>query len=244
MMPQGQQGQQRPPSGFQQQGQFPPPQFQQPHPFQQQGRPAVINDIRFTADRPINGLAKIHSIVAPKETTEKDIRKHLTTYEAYAITPTVDDDAKKDKDSKKRSAFTKDKKSDSKKETWTKALIVQEVLSPDAIAKAIKKLDEREDVAKKLRELGQNQRTQVSNVLDEKILQDRDIQFAWEIAQLHRDLKKDSSGNNKTKCITLYLKRAPKPDVDPMEIMRRREMQKLQQQQNAEHNRQIGRAHV
>ena len=137
----------------------------------------------------------------------------MTTYEAYAITPTVDDDAKKDKDSKKRSAFTKDKKSDSKKETWTKALIVQEVLSPDAIAKAIKKLDEREDVAKKLRELGQNQRTQVSNVLDEKILQDRDIQFAWEIAQLHRDLKKDSSGNNKTKCITLYLKRAPKPEI-------------------------------
>ena len=110
---------------------------------------------------------------------------------------------------------------------------VQQFFDKKDIETTIKRLDAKDSATKKMKELGPNQTAQISYILDNKLLQDRDPQFEWIVAQLERDFyPADRNGKKFTRSITVYLKRWPKDNVDCMDLVQRRKMQERQHLEN------------
>lgn len=170
--------------------------------------------------------------------SEKDIRKMLTTYEAFTILPSGEEKSDKKKETGLKKKSESDKKT-VKKERWAEVIINAESFSQDAMAKSIKKLEDKEAVTSKMKKLFPNQHSQITHLLDGKVGTERDFMFEWTLAQLDQDFTpvNPRTGKKQTKSITLYLMRAPKKDTDCREILRSREARKQQDAQQAAFNR-------
>ena len=164
-----------------------------------------------------------------KRKTEKDFRNELTIYEVYKISPSKILGSEKKEMTEKDKKDKKDKGTSEKKGSWTEALQIQQFFKKKDIETTIKRLDARDSATKKMKELGPNQTAQISYILDNKMLQDRDRQFEWIVAQLERDFyPADKNGKKFTRSITVYLKRCPKDNVNCMDLVQRRKMQERQ----------------
>ncbi|OBT76957.1 hypothetical protein VF21_04162 [Pseudogymnoascus sp. 05NY08] len=209
----------------------------------QQGGPIPA----YRPDTVINASTRIHDIRPEKTESESFCKKQLTSYEVYTILPNNDDDGKDSKGSKgnKDSKSSKDKKKDKddakpkKRERWAKVTINQESYPTENIIKTIQKLDAGKlSIAEKKAKLFPNQSMQVTNILDGKIMTEREGQFfEWVLAQLHREESTNSkTGNKETTSMTIYLKRAPLPHIDVIQLYRERQermrMQAFQRQQH------------
>ncbi|KFZ23208.1 hypothetical protein V502_02309 [Pseudogymnoascus sp. VKM F-4520 (FW-2644)] len=242
-----------------------PQQPQQPR--QQQYAPAPVYQQNFQqggpvpayrADTVINASTRIHDIRPEKTESESFCKKQLTSYEVFTLLPSNDDDGKDSKGSKgnKDSKDSKDKKKDNwsgwgskdgkdkddskskKRERWAKVTINQESYPTEQIIKTIQKLDAGKlSITEKKARLFPNQSTQVTNILDSKIMTEREGQiFEWVLAQLHREESTNSkTGKKETTSMTIYLKRAPLPGVDVIQLYRERQerarLQALHRQQ-------------
>ena len=176
-------------------------------------------------------IGTTHSITPTKQKTAEDYRKEFTQYEAYFLEPTIDEKEPMDKESSAKTKGT----------TWTRARVTKYSLSSDVIATKVKKLDAKESVAKKISELGTNQRTRVGDVLQERLIHDRDLQFEWTIAQLEGSYNVDKKGKKSTKSFTVYLKRSPRLDVDCEDLYYRLLTHRQQQSQDERHHRMMQR---
>ena len=202
--------------------------------------------------------------IRPEESlSESFCKKQLTSYEVFTLLPSNDDDSEDSKGSKgnkdsKDSKDSKDKKKDSwlgwggkdgkdkddtkskKRERWAKVTINQESYPMEQIIKTIQKLDAGKlSIIEKKARLFPNQSTQVTNILDNKILAEREGQFfEWVLAQLHREESTHSeTGKKMTTSMTIYLKRAPLPGIDVIQLYRARQeptlMRAMQRKQAA-----------
>lgn len=209
----------------------------------QQGGPVPA----YRPDTVINASTRIHDIRPEKTESESFCKKQLTTYEVFTLLPNNDDDGKDSKGSKgnKDSKGSKDKKKDKddskskKRERWAKVTINQESYPTENIIKTIQKLDaDKLSIAEKKAKLFPNQSMQVTSILDDKIMTEREGQFfEWVLAQLHREQSTNSkTGNKETTSMTIYLKRAPLPHIDAIQLYRERQermrMQAFQRQQH------------
>ncbi|KFY70996.1 hypothetical protein V499_08809 [Pseudogymnoascus sp. VKM F-103] len=208
----------------------------------QQGGPIPA----YRPDTVINASTRIHDIRPEKTESESFCKKQLTSYEVFTLLPNNEDDGKDSKGSKgnKDSKSSKDKKKDKddskskKRERWAKVTINQESYPTENIIKTIQKLDAGKlSIAEKKAKLFPNQSMQVTNILDNKIMTEREGQFfEWVLAQLHREESTNSkTGNKETTSMTIYLKRAPLAHIDAIQLYRERQermrMQAFQRQQ-------------
>jgi len=209
-----------------------PQQTPQQQQYQSQ-RPAYRDGPTYRQDTFINSSTRISDIRPEKTESEDFCRKQLTSYEVFTVLPGGDDDsAKVAKDKKKetRSSWgSKDKEKDGKtpkkRERWAKVQINQESFPREEIVKAIKRLDAGRSVTEKKAKLYPNQSTQVTRILDDKIMAEREPQlFEWVLAQLHREeATNPNTGRKETTSMTLYLKRAPLAAVDTIALYRARQ---------------------
>ena len=229
-----------------------PPQAQQAQQPRQQFGPVYQQNFQQGSSAPayrpdtfINASTRIHDIRPEKTESESFCKKQLTTYEVFTILPSLDDGGKDSKESKgnKDSKDSKDKKKDirigwggkdkdkddkksKKRERWAKVQINQESYPTEQIIKMIQKLDASHlSVAEKKARLFPNQSTQVTSILDNKIMTEREGQFfEWVLAQLHREESTNSkTGKKETTSMTIYLKRAPLPGIDVIQLYRERQ---------------------
>ncbi|ELR09750.1 hypothetical protein VC83_05728 [Pseudogymnoascus destructans] len=220
----------------------------------QQGAPVPA----YRADTVINSSTRIHDIRPEKTESESFCKKQLTSYEVFTLLPSNDDDGKDSKGSKGKKD-SKDKKKDNwsgwggkdgkdgkdkddskskKRERWAKVTINQECYPTEQIIKTIQKLDAGKlSTAEKKSKLFPNQSTQVTNILDDNIKNEREFNsFEWVLAQLHREESTNSkTGKKETTSMTVYLKRAPLPHIDVIQMYRGRQervrLQAFQRQQ-------------
>ncbi|OBT42721.1 hypothetical protein VE00_07248 [Pseudogymnoascus sp. WSF 3629] len=249
-----------PPVNRPQQAQQPrQPMYQQP---QQPRQPMYQQDFQpgdpvpaYRPDTFINASTRIRDIRPEKTESASFCKKQLTTYEVFTILPSNDDDGKDSKGSKGKKD-SKDKKKDNwsgwggkdgkdkddskskKRERWAKVTINQESYPTEQIINMIQKLDASKlSIAEKKAKLFPNQSTQVTNILDDKIKNERESNsFEWVLVQLHREESTNSkTGKKETTSMTIYLKRAPLPHLDVMQMYRERQervrMQAFQRQQ-------------
>ena len=209
----------------------------------------------YRPDTFINASTRIRDIRPEKTESESFCKKQLTTYEVFTILPSNDDDGKDSKGSKGKKD-SKDKKKDNwsgwggkdgkdkddskskKRERWARVTINQESYPTEQIINMIQKLDAGKlSIAEKKAKLFPNQSTQVTNILDDKIKNERESNsFEWVLVQLHREESTNSkTGKKETTSMTIYLKRAPLPHLDVMQMYRERQervrMQAFQRQQ-------------
>lgn len=230
-----------------------PQQPQQPQQPRQQYPPTYQQNFQqggsvpsYRADTVINSSTRIHDIRPEKTESESFCKKQLTSYEVYTLLPSNDDDGKDSKGSKGNKDFkdSKDKKKDNwstwgskdgkdksdakskKPERWAKVTINQESYPTEQIIKTIQKLDAGKlSITEKKAKLKPNQSTQVTKILDNKIATEVEGHiFEWVLAQLHREEATNSkTGNKGTTSMTIYLKRAPLPHVDIIQLYRERQ---------------------
>jgi hypothetical protein len=131
---------------------------------------------------------------------EDACRKRLTNYEAHTIRKIVPRDAKE-------------------KATWAKAEITREPLSQEDISKTVKRLNEsKRTVQDKKAALMRFQQGQVNRLMDEMASGEHDPNFEWSLAQLDSKTFTNKKGQKETSTITVYLKRAPLKDVNPIGV--------------------------
>lgn len=147
-----------------------------------------------------------------EEAKEADIAaclKKLTTYYDFTIEKVPVRDPKKEK------------------ATWTRAEVTEERIAQEDIVKRVKKLNEsRKTVREKKEALATFQQGQINSLLDDQASQERDPNFEWSLAQL--DTKTKPVGSKtwekwqyETISITVYLKRAPRKDLDPIILLKK-----------------------
>lgn len=89
------------------------------------------------------------------------------------------------------------------------------------IAKAVKRLDEsKRSVQEKKAALMPFQQGQVNRLMDELMTSDTDTNFEWSLAQMDRKEITNSKSQRETLTITVYVKRAPFRDLDPVAMLR------------------------
>lgn len=201
-----------PPPGFRPQG-GPGPQGM---PMQMPMRPQQM---------PMQNGTRISNITQPKVMDESDAKKLLTTWKAYTI----------------RKAIPNNPKS---KTTWAISEVVEERLSQSEIAKIVKRLDEsKKTVSQKKIALMPNQTGQVDRLMDDLISSEHDPNFEWALVQLdsfQKDLPARDRGKRKreTVTITVYAKRAPLPDKNPVVLFHHIERMKIEREkEQREHER-------
>jgi len=145
---------------------------------------------------------------------EDACKKRLTSYEAHTIRKIVPRDLKE-------------------KQTWAKSEITKEPLSQEDIAKAVKRLNEsKRSVQDKKAALMPFQQGQVNRLLDELMTSDPDTNFEWSLAQIDRKEITNKKGQRETTTITVYVKRAPLKDLNPIGLfnaIERNKQQRLEQ---------------
>jgi hypothetical protein len=136
-------------------------------------------------------------------------RKQLTTYDVVTIKPLVSE--KEDKISKK--SRSKDGKKKILK--WEKCTVSKALFATKDVTEKIKKLDSKRKVVDRKAALFPNQTTQIDTYLEEQNLKEMDRKFEWTLAQLEQKVVTNTAGKRQTASMTLYLKRAPRQEVDP-----------------------------
>jgi hypothetical protein len=156
-------------------------------------------------------LTKISDILPREVLDEGFCKEKLTTYRAYTL----------------RKAAVKDPKKD--KPTWGRAEIIEERLAQDEIAKQIKKLNEgRRSLTDKKADLMPHQQGQINKLMDELLTEEFDHNFEWSLAQLDREERGLTKGRKETTTITVFFKRAPWKNRNPVILF-----------QNIERNKQV-----
>jgi hypothetical protein len=141
---------------------------------------------------------------------EESARKKMTTYEVHTI----------------RKCSPRDSR---EKATWARAEMTKEHIAQEDIPKAVKKLNELTDsVQDKKAALMKFQQGQINKLLDELIGGERDNNFEWSLAQLDSKMIKNKQGQKETTTITVYVKRAPRKDLDPIQLFKDYERAKAQ----------------
>lgn len=153
--------------------------------------------------------------ITPRKPLDEDAcKKRLTSYQAHTIRKIVPRDSKE-------------------KSTWAKSEITKEPLSQEDILKAVKRLNEsKRSVQDKKAALMPFQQGQVNSLLDELMTSDPDPNFEWSLAQIDRKEITNRKGQRETTTITVYVKRAPLKDLNPIGLfnaIERNKQQRLEQ---------------
>ena len=137
-------------------------------------------------------------------------RKKLTSYEVYTIRKVVPHDPKE-------------------KATWAKSTITKETLSQEDISKALNRLEKtKQTVLDKKADLMQFQQGQVDRLMDELKANEHDPNFEWALSQIDRKQLKNKKGQRETTSLTVYVKRAPLKDLNPVGLFTALERNKLE----------------
>jgi len=193
------------------QGQFPGAAYPHPAQFPRQNPSFGQNII-------INNSTRISDITTPKVESAEYCQRQLTSYEAHTLqkhqAPETEEYIEERRDSKSS------KSSKWPKSTWERVTITQDRFAREDIVKEIRRLDRTSrPVTEKKARLFPHQRQQVTNLLDDKLANEVDPQnFEWTLSQLKRTEITNKESNRETATITLYLKRAPRPDVHVIQL--------------------------
>ncbi len=166
----------------------------------------------------VNNSTRISDITPPKGESEEYCRRQLTSYEAHTLqkhqSPEITEYSEERRDLKNS------KSSKRPKATWERVTITQDRFAREDIVKEIRHLDRTgRSVTEKKAKLFPHQRQQVTNILDDKLANEIDPQnFEWTLSQLKRTEITNKDGNRETSTITLYLKRAPRPEVNVIQL--------------------------
>ncbi|KFY02671.1 hypothetical protein O988_01997 [Pseudogymnoascus sp. VKM F-3808] len=164
--------------------------------------------------------------------SESFCREQLTWYEVFTIVQNAKDEGKYFEDSK-----DSNKNEDVtigpvglgiKRDRYAKVQINQESFPQDKIVETIRKLNAgRYSVDEKKDLLSSNDSAQVAIILNLKSMNEHQRQyFEWGLAQLHRDEPMNpKTGKKEIASITIYLKRAPRSDVDVIDLYLKRQAQ-------------------
>jgi hypothetical protein len=183
---------------------------------------------------PFTSTTRVSDITPQVTITEEFCRRQLTSYEvdtlrkAEPVNNPDFQDIKKGQDSKKHKKGSK--RSTVPKPNWQRVLISQEVYDQDVILKKIKLLEKRRSITDKKADLKHHMNIQVNKLLDEKNNFEYDTAFTWTLCQLDRSTVYNKTTKMKeTDTLTLYLKRAPRPEANAMVVYQNIERAKLQQ---------------
>ncbi len=137
-------------------------------------------------------------------------------------------DNKKGQDSRKQRKGSQ--RSSKPKLDWQRVVVTQEGYEQEDILKKIKALAKRKSIADKKAELPPHMNHQVNVLLDEKNNFECDKAFIWTLTQLDRRTWTNKNTNRReTETLTLFLKRAPRADVNVTVVYNNIERAKLQQ---------------
>lgn len=164
------------------------------------GRKALDNVIA-------NASTGIHDTTLGKTDFESFCRKQLSTYEVFTLRP------------------NQDKIKSKMEDRWAKVDIIQKSHPTKQIIRAIRELDAGPpSIIEKKALLFPNQKAQVTNILSNKIMNEREGQFEWVLAQLYcEEAVNLKTGKKETASMTIYLKRAPLPGIDVTHLYRERQ---------------------
>lgn len=181
----------------------PPPGFQPP--------PGVPQNSQAQTRRQVDSTH--FSDITPRTALDDDeCRERLTTYEAHTIQRRVPRDSRE-------------------KATWAKAVITKESWTQEDLSKQIKKLNEgRSTLTTKKQNLKPFQQGQVTRVLDVLKTAEMDPNFEFSLVQLDSKFMpaRKSSKERVTASITVYVKRAPREDLNPMTLYHTMENKKAE----------------
>jgi hypothetical protein len=159
---------------------------------------------------------RVQDITPPKMMNESACLKKLTTYGATTIRKCPPSDPKKEP-----------------RGTWARAEIIEERWAQEDILKQIKKLSDRgRSVADKKKALAHNMQGQITALLDDLASKEVDRAFEWSLVQLDTVQKPLSSRAGKrgsqyeTVTMTVYVKRAPLKDLNPVILLQNIEKMK------------------
>jgi hypothetical protein len=170
---------------------------------------------------------RISNIIPPKVMEEADALRLLTTYKVFTIRKVTPNNPRE-------------------KATWALAEISEERLAQSEIMRLVKKLNEgKKTVTDKKTNLAHNQTGQVNRLMDDLISNERDMgNFEWALVQLdsfQKDLPAKERGEKKkreTVTLTVYAKRAPLPDKNPIVLYHQLERMKMEfEREQREHER-------
>lgn len=161
---------------------------------------------------------RIQDLTPPKVMDESVCLKKLTTYSAYTIRKCPPRDPKKGRG------------------TWARAEVIEENLSQEEIIKQIKKLNEKgRSVGDKKKALAPNQQGQVTALITDLVSKETDKAFEWSLVQLDSIVKPVSSKKGKrggalyeTVTMTIFAKRAPLKDLNPVILLQNIEKMKAE----------------
>ncbi|KAH7419151.1 hypothetical protein BKA64DRAFT_650199 [Cadophora sp. MPI-SDFR-AT-0126] len=191
-------------------GQFrPPPQqggLAPPRPQGGQGPPPP-QFMAMPIRQPLQQSVRIQDITPAKILDEAACLKKLTTYAAYTIRKVAPRDAKE-------------------RPTWARAEVVEEKYPQEEVSKQIKKLNEsKRTVSEKKAALAPFQQGQITSLLDDLGSREPDSNFQWSLVQMTTKEKPISSSRGTSKkslyetvTMTVFVKRAPVRDVNPMQL--------------------------
>jgi hypothetical protein len=178
---------------------------------------------------PPPGLLKptttFRDLTAQLELTDDFCRRQLTKYEMFTMRKYNLRDVpgiKKDRETKRNTKRDKkgSKRFDRPESNWLRIQMTEEVFEQEDISKNIQALDKKRSVISKKANLSTNPSRHVDNLLVEKNRFENDQAFTWTLRQLDEVTTRKSSNKKKTEAYVLYLKRAPRGDVDPKVVYR------------------------
>jgi hypothetical protein len=109
----------------------------------------------------------------------------------------------------------------SEKGTWARVECIEQLLPQDEILKSLEKLRaEPRSMIDKKASLFPNQQAHVTHLLEELNEAEQDKNFEWALEQIERKERLVKSGLRDTAAFTLYVRRAPKENVDCGTLMR------------------------
>ena len=158
-------------------------------------------------------------------------RKELTTYKAYTLHKSIP-------------LTSKDKP------TWARITIDEERLDHDELVKAVDKLNnvkndkQYKSVTEKKQGLKPNQSEQVTKLLDDLALREKDYNFEWTLAQISSKISnpKKSGVKPETLAMTVYFKRAPVKNANVTSLYQQdieRRLMREQDRRTREHNQRL-----
>ncbi|KAK0125276.1 hypothetical protein ONS96_009131 [Cadophora gregata f. sp. sojae] len=190
-------------------GQFRPPPQGGPAPPRPQGGqgPPPQQFMAMPIRQPLQQSVRIQDITPPKILDDAACLKKLTTYAAYTIRKVAPRDVKE-------------------KPTWARAEVIEEKYPQEEVSKQIKKLNEsKRTVSDKKAALAPFQQGQITSLLDDLGSREMDPNFQWSLVQIDRKEKPISSSRGTSKkslyetvTMTVYVKRAPGRDVNPIQL--------------------------
>ncbi|KAL5329127.1 hypothetical protein ACEPPN_002636 [Leptodophora sp. 'Broadleaf-Isolate-01'] len=157
--------------------------------------------------QPLQQSVRIQDISPPKILDDAACLKKLTSYAVYTIRKVPPRDARE-------------------KPTWARAEVIEEQFPQEDTIKKIKKLNEsKRTVSDKKAALAQFQQGQITSLLDDLGSREMDQNFQWSLVQIDRKEKPVSGAQRTSKkalyetvTMTVYIKRAPHGDVNPIQL--------------------------